>query len=163
VLAVSGRCSAATTDSTPSGAPVTTSAAPAIATTYAEHHEATIDVQHGDGLATAAGAFWVKTDDGRVVRIDPETNETTGEITVDTTSDTGRYCLGIGTDGESVWACATGDDGVGVAQIDPDTREVVRQVPVDKLIWAAMRLGRVGPGCLPLVRDGTSACGGGRS
>jgi hypothetical protein len=100
---------------------VTSVGAPASSTTYGARTEAVIDDANADGLVAAAGAVWVKSDDGRVVRIDPSTNAVTDTLQMDQVSDSSHYCQGIGADGSSVWACATRDDGTGVAQIDPGT------------------------------------------
>jgi DNA-binding beta-propeller fold protein YncE len=122
--------------------------------TYGSRVEAVLDVADADGMVAAAGALWVKTDDGRVVRIDPATNAVTDEIPVDLVSDPDRYCQGIGTDGTSVWACATRDDGTGVAQIDPGTRRVVRVVPADK-VFDQLAIPATSRGMWLLVADGT--------
>jgi hypothetical protein len=94
---------------------------------------ATLSVDGADGMVAAAGALWVKTDPGHVVRIDPTTNKITDDIVVDHRPDRSAYCQGIGTDGTSVWPCATLPGGVGVAQIDPATRRVVHVVPGRKV------------------------------
>jgi len=84
-------------------------------------------------MVALAGALWVKTDPGYLVRIDPATNRVTRMIKLDTVSNPTRFCLGLGTDGRSVWACATTDHGTDLAQIDPKTMRIVRQVPVGKI------------------------------
>ncbi len=89
--------------------PVTTAPTAIVSTTFSARHQATIAVQNADGLIAFAGALWVKTDDGRVVRIDPATNRVTREIAVDDVSDKNQYCQGIGTDGKSIWACMQRD------------------------------------------------------
>jgi streptogramin lyase len=135
---------------------VTTSAAPAASVKYSTRRQATITVTNGDGLVAAAGAVWVKTDDGRAVRVDPATNRVTDEIKLDTVADESQHCQGIGTDGVSVWACATGDEGTGVAQIDPKARRVVRRVPVGK-VFDQLALPSTSRGIWVLTADGTSA------
>ena len=92
-----------------------------------------VKVANPDGIVAVGGDLWVKTDDGRAVRIDPRTNRVTGQVGLDRVSDPSRYCQGIGTDGTSVWACATEHDGTGVAQIDPAEARVRRRVPVGKV------------------------------
>jgi streptogramin lyase len=136
--------------------PVTTSAAPATTATYAERQQAVIHVTNGDNLVAAAGAVWVKTDDGRVVRIDPATNQVSGETKVDTTSDENQYCQGIGADRSSIWACATGDDGIGVAQLDPASRRIVRRVAVGK-VFDQLALPFTSHGLWVLTANGASA------
>ncbi|WP_433167220.1 PQQ-binding-like beta-propeller repeat protein [Kribbella sp. CA-247076] len=155
-LAVVAGCSSEPTASTSPSVPITTSAAPATTATYAERQQAVISVANGDGLAAAAGAVWVKTDDGRVVRVDPRTNRVTGETKVDTTSDENEYCQGIGADRASVWACATGDDGIGVVQLDPATRRIVRRVAVDK-VFDQLAMPFTSRGLWVLTANGSSA------
>ncbi|TCO44856.1 putative pyrroloquinoline-quinone binding quinoprotein [Kribbella antiqua] len=154
VALVLGGCSA--TESSSPSAPVTTSAAPETKATYIERRQAVIPVTNGDGLVAAAGAVWVKTDDGRVVRIDPATNRVTGEIKIDTTSDENQYCQGIGADSSGLWACATADDGTGVAQIDPNTRRIVRRVAVGK-VFDQLTLPLANRGLWVLTSNGTQA------
>jgi outer membrane protein assembly factor BamB len=90
-------------------------------------------IENGDGLTAVGGSLWVKTDDGRVVRIDPATNRVVGELKLDTNTDPNEYCQGIGTDQTSVWACATTDSGTDVVQIDPASGRIVRRVAVRKV------------------------------
>lgn len=105
----------------------------AVATsTLSSRHVATLRVDNGDGMAVVAGFLWVKTDDGRVVQIDPATNRVRREIKVDTTSDPSEYCQGIGSDGASVFACATTDNGTDVVMIQPATGRRVRRIKTDK-------------------------------
>ena len=94
---------------------------------------AVVTVANPDGIVAVGHDLWIKTDDGRAVRIDPGTNEVTGQVGLDRVSDPSRYCQGIGTDGTSMWACATEQDGTAVAQIDAGNARVRRRVPVDKL------------------------------
>ncbi|MFD3400016.1 hypothetical protein ACFWUU_05045 [Kribbella sp. NPDC058693] len=100
---------------------------------YSARTQTVIAIENADGLTAAGGALWVKTDDGRVVRIDPATNRTTGELKLDTNSDPSDYCQGIGTDQAAVWACATTDQGTDVVKIDPASRRIVRRVAVGKV------------------------------
>jgi hypothetical protein len=98
---------------------------------------ATIEVKYPDELVFVQGYIWVKTDDGHLVQVDPTTNSVVGDIKVDTTSDPYHYCQGIGTDGDSIWACsASGDEDnktIDVVRIDPNTRSVVETVKVGKI------------------------------
>lgn len=155
-LVVLGACSPAPPESSAPSAPVTISAVPDAEVKYSTRRQAVIQVANGSSLVAAAGAVWVKTDDGRVVRIDPTSNRATTEIKLDTTSDPSRYCLGIGTDGASVWACATADDGTGVAQIDPNGRRIVRRVAVDK-VFDQLVLPSTSRGIWVLTANGTAA------
>jgi hypothetical protein len=133
----------------------TTAGSPATSATYAGREEATVALANPDAMVAAAGALWVKTDDGRVARIDPTTNAITDELTVDQVSDPEDYCQGIGADGTSVWACATRDDGTGVAQIDPGTRAVVRVLPAGK-VFDQLAIPTTGRGVWLLTADGSS-------
>ena len=76
-----------------------------------------------DYLAATADAVWVKSDDGSLDRIDPQTNTITASVEV---SDS--LCQGLGAGPRSVWTCTTG----GVVRVDPVTNEVVASVDVDK-------------------------------
>lgn len=108
----------------------------ASSTTYAARQQATITIPNpggGDGLVALAGALWVKTDPGYLVRIDPARNRVTRSIKLDTVSNPTKFCLGLGSDGRSVWACATTDHGTDVIQVDPVTMRIVRHVPVGKI------------------------------
>ena len=154
-LVVLGGCSSTSTKREPSTVPVTVSATPARSATYSARVQATISVANGDGLVAVDGALWVKTDDGRVVRIDPATNRVTREIRLDTVSDPSKYCQGIGTDGTSVWACATSDDSTGIAQIDPNSGRAVRRVPVGK-VFDQLALPATARGIWILTADGNS-------
>lgn len=95
--------------------------------------EVHVPVANGDGLVRVAGQVFVKTDDGVVVRVDPWSARITGQVRVDTTSGTSRYCQGIGTDGPSVWACSTGAASTGLVRLDPKTLRVTARVPLDKV------------------------------
>jgi len=98
---------------------------------------AAIDVAFPDEMVFVQGYLWVKTDSGYVVQIDPASNSVVGEIKVDTTTSPHYYCQGLGTDGETVWACsASGDDDhrtINVVRIDPGTQSVVATVEVGKI------------------------------
>ena len=79
----------------------------------------------------------IKTDDGHLIQVDPDTNEITGDIEVDTTTDPFHFCQGLGTDGEHIWVCsATGDAeniGIDVVRVDPGSLSVVETFEVGKL------------------------------
>jgi hypothetical protein len=98
---------------------------------------ASLEIRYADELAWAQGYIWVKTDDGRVVKVDPATNTLVADIKVDTTLDANHYCQGLGTDGESLWACsASGDEDartIDVVRLDPATLGVIATVPVNKV------------------------------
>lgn len=98
---------------------------------------AAIEVAFPDEIVFVGGFIWVRTDDGRVVQIDPATNAVTGEIKVDSTTSLHDFCQGLGTDGENVWVCALkGDEDqstIDVVRIDPATRSVVATAAVDKI------------------------------
>lgn len=110
---------------------------PSSIVTLEERLLATIDIRSPDELALVQGFIWVKTDDGHVIQVDPATNRVVGDIKVDTTRDPFHYCQGLGTDGESIWACsASGDEDdrtIDVVRIDPGSRSVVETVAVGKI------------------------------
>lgn len=88
--------------------------------------EARFDVIGGpDWLAEADGSLWVKADDGRVVRLDPATNEIQAEIQAGSDTET---CQGLGAGAGDVWTCDERD----LVRIDPMTNGVAATVPVDK-------------------------------
>lgn len=135
--------------------PVVTSAAPGAEVGYAARRQAVLSIPNADGLVAAVGAVWVKTDDGTVVRVDPRTNKVTGRVKVDTTSDTGKYCLGIGADETTVWACSETDGGTAVVRIDPRTLKVLSRVPVGK-VFDQLTLAVTARGIWVLTKDGTT-------
>jgi outer membrane protein assembly factor BamB len=97
-------------------------------TPLAQVQESEIALTGGPDWTTAYEGFvWVKRDDGFVTRIDPATNEPSGEVRADTKSD--QYCQGIGSGEGAVWSCSGGD----VVRIDPKTLEVVASIPVGKV------------------------------
>lgn len=103
-------------------------------------------IQFADGLTALGTSLFAKTDDGRVVRVDTASAAVTGEVRVDTTNDPARYCMGIGTDGEALYACSTGDESTSVVRVDPGTLEVLDTLDADMLFdqvtlpWAAGHL-----------------------
>jgi hypothetical protein len=137
------------------GRPATVSAAPEISSAYAPRRQAVVDIENPDGIVAAAGMVFVKTDDGRVVRVDPATNKVTGSVRVDTSTDPQTYCQGIGADSAAVWACAAADDGTGLAQIDPKTLRVTRRVAVRK-VFDQLTLPVTARGVWVLDGDGSS-------
>jgi hypothetical protein len=110
---------------------------PATIVSFDERLLATIDIEYPDELVFLQDFIWVKTDDGRVLQVDPTTNSVVGDIKVDTTSDPFHYCQGLSTDGTHIWACsASGDENhrtIDVIRIDPSTRSVVATVKVGKI------------------------------
>lgn len=112
---------------------VTITAAPPRSTGYAQRMRAKVRVDDGDGLALTNGALWVKTDDGRVVRVNPSTNRVTGEVRVDTSTDPSTYCQGIAAVRGAVWACSATGSSTDVAEVDTSTLAVTRRARVDKV------------------------------
>ena len=100
---------------------------------YRDITQATISIDNADGMVALAGGLWVKTDDGRVVRVDAATSKITLQVKVDRVSDPSHYCQGIGSDGTRVWACATRDTGTDLVQLDPISGHTLRTVAVDKV------------------------------
>jgi outer membrane protein assembly factor BamB len=98
---------------------------------------ATVDINNPDEIVSVQGFIWVKTDDGRVVQVDPATNTVVADIKVDTTTDPSRYCQGLGADENNVWACSASGDAdqasIDVVRIDPKSRNVVATVNVGKI------------------------------
>ena len=94
---------------------------------------ASIAVHNPDGLAAIDGAVFVKTDDGRVVRIDPRTNRVVAQARLDHAPDPSNYCQGIGSDGRTLWACAVSGTSTEVVRIDPVTLDVTARAAVDKV------------------------------
>lgn len=137
LLLVSAACSSnAPTPDSASSAPstsMTISDSAARTTGYSERVQARVRVDNGDGLAEVDGSIWVKTDDGRVVRVDPRTNRVTGQVPVDTSTDSSSYCQGIGVVEGALWACSANGQSTDVAEVDSATLKVKRRVPVDKV------------------------------
>lgn len=110
-------------------APVTLpppAAADPLVVPVADRTEARFDIIGGpDWLAATDDALWVKVDDGRVVRLDPTTNEVLAEIQAGSDSE---ICQGIGAGDGELWTCDERD----LVRIDPATNEVAARVPVDK-------------------------------
>ncbi len=113
--------------------PVVVTAPPAATATVASRLIARVRVANPDGLVEVGGSVWVKTDDGRVVRIDPSSDTVTGSVRIDTARAPNHYCQGIGTDGVAVWACTASDTSTGIVRIDPRTMSVGTPIAVGKL------------------------------
>ncbi|MDQ6934127.1 MAG: hypothetical protein M3130_02335 [Actinomycetota bacterium] len=108
-------------------------AAPKANATVASRLMARVRIANPDGLVEVGGFIWVKTDDGRVVRIDPSTDTVTGTVRIDTAKVPNHYCQGIGTDGADVWACTASDTSTGIVRIDPKTMSVGAPIEVGKV------------------------------
>jgi outer membrane protein assembly factor BamB len=89
-------------------------------------------IPDGDTMVEVGGSVWVKTDDGQLVRVDPATTRVTGRLQLDQRGLGQRYCEGIGSDGTSVWTCATNADATPIVRVDPVTAKVVQRYEVDK-------------------------------
>lgn len=113
----------------------------------------TVPVDNPDGLVAVGDALFVKTDDGRVVRIDPKTVKVTGEVKLDTATDRNNYCQGITTDGTAVWACSASDSSTGLVKVDPTTLTAGAVVPVGK-IFTQLSLPRTARGVWVLTGTG---------
>lgn len=141
--------------SKPPSARVTTVASPARTVTFARLKQAVVQIANADGIVAVAGGLWVKTDDGRAVRVDPATNKITTQVSLDHVSDRSDYCQGIGTDGKTVWACATENDGTALAQIEPASAHVLRRVKIGKL-FDQLSLPATARGIWALTGDGAT-------
>jgi hypothetical protein len=113
-----------------------------------------VHLENPDGLASLGGAVFVKTDDGRVARIDPGTGRVTRTARVDTAHDRAHYCQGIGSDGATLWACSAGDTTTDVVRLDPRTLAVTARVAVDK-VFDQLALGVTGGRVWVLAGDGS--------
>lgn len=127
----------ACTASSPQATPPSVLPTPSSIVPFEKRLLATIDIKYPDELVFVQGFIWVKTDDGHVIQVDPATNSVVGDIKVDTTSDPYHYCQGLGTDGESIWACsASGAENnrtIDVVRIDPGSKSVVETIKVGKI------------------------------
>lgn len=92
-----------------------------------------VEIGQPDGLAAWGGDVFVKTDTGRVVRVDGAAAKAVGSAEVDTYNDAGHYCTGIAADATSLWTCSAGQDSTDLVSLDPATLEVTHRYPVDKL------------------------------
>ena len=88
--------------------------------------EASVAVDKPIGMASDGQALWVLTEDGRLVRIDPATNEVSDTVALD-----GAPYLynGVSADPDGVWATRW-SPGI-VYRIDPVTRSITAQVETD--------------------------------
>ncbi len=113
--------------------PVEVDGRPELATPLAEAQEASVRLDGGpDWLASAGGYLWIKRDNGMITRIDPRTNEPSGEVLVDTKSQAQfgqTLCQGIGAGGGAIWSCSGSD----VVRIDPKQLKVTDSIPVGKV------------------------------
>jgi len=138
---------------------VTTGVAKPLATTpLAERQIGRITIDNADGLVAALGFIWVKTDDGRLVKVDPRTNRIVRQRKLDTATEQSHYCQGIGTDGKSVWACATTDTATDVVKVDPTSLAPVQRLRVNK-VFDQLRLPFAGGKLWVLGADGSSLIG----
>jgi len=92
-----------------------------------ERVEQVFAISEPDTLAAAAGALWVKRDDGVLDRIDPTTDQVVASIATETAGMT--PCAGLGGLGDVLWVCAGGGS---VARIDPATNTQVALLDVGK-------------------------------
>jgi hypothetical protein len=115
-------------------------------------------IPNGDTMVEVGGAVWVKTDDGQLVRVDPTTTRVTGRLQLDQKGLDHRYCEGIGTDGTSVWTCATNAKTTPIVRIDPATAEVAQRYEVDK-IFDQLYLPYVAGRIWVLTGDGSTITG----
>ncbi|HET6166153.1 MAG TPA: hypothetical protein VFE07_04945 [Marmoricola sp.] len=153
-------CGSTTADTAPDARPSpsrtrTAATTPAKTTAYATRQQAKFLADGADGMVALAGALWVKTDLGHVVRIDPRTNKITADIVVDKYTGQSFYCQGIGAVRDAVWACKTRSDGIGVVRIDPSTGRVTRLVKVGK-VFDQLALPSTSRGIWVLTDDGNS-------
>ena len=123
----------ATAGSAPAASPVQVPAEPRARVALQRRLVARVEIDNPDALVEALGYLWVKTDDGQVVKVDPGTDRVAARRRIDTAQDPGTYCLGIGTDGRSVWACAARDTTTDVVQLDPRSLRPVRRVAAHKV------------------------------
>jgi DNA-binding SARP family transcriptional activator/ABC-type branched-subunit amino acid transport system substrate-binding protein len=105
---------------------------------------ATVGDAVADHVAVGAGGVWVIGPDGRVLRIDPQTNRIAAAIS-------GVRARAIAADATSVWAL--GDDG-RVARIDGRSNTIVARGRVDATAVASIAAGR-GGAWVSAPEDGT--------
>jgi hypothetical protein len=132
-MAAGGACASSHGPVSRSAAPLLVTGSPAASSTLASREVARIRIANPDGMTEVAGQIWVKTDDGRVVRVDPSRNKVIGSIQVDTAAEPQHYCQGIGTDGTDVWSCAASDTTTGLVRIDPTHPKPGKPAAVDKI------------------------------
>jgi hypothetical protein len=132
-MTLGGACASSRGPASHSAAPLVVTAPPGAISTLASRVVARIPITNPDGLTEVAGKIWVKTDDGRVVRVDPSRNKVTGSIRVDTATAPAHYCQGIGTDGTDVWSCSATDTTTNLVRIDPHHPDGGKSTAVDKV------------------------------
>jgi sugar lactone lactonase YvrE len=85
-----------------------------------------------DWMVSAFGSLWVKTDDGTVLRLDPDTGKEIAQIVAGPFDE--PLCQGLGASDDAIWACpAIGEPGGTVVRIDPDANEIVSTLKVRKI------------------------------
>ncbi|MGD9959260.1 YncE family protein [Nocardioides sp.] len=156
-------CTGSDDSSTPAPSPTTGAPAQAAATlpvapgsvvAPASWKLASIEIENPDGLAGLDGAVFVKTDDGRVVRLDASTGKVTAQRKIDTATDIAHYCQGIGSDGETLWACSASDTTTDIVRLDPATLKETGRAKVDK-VFDQLSLGVGGGRVWVLTGDGS--------
>lgn len=88
---------------------------------------ARISIPSPDWMASAFGSLWVKRDDGRVVRVDPQRSNVIEEIGPGPLGQ--RSCQGIGASDEAIWSCPP---GVALQRIDPEANSIAATIRIDK-------------------------------
>jgi streptogramin lyase len=89
--------------------------------------QASIPVANLSWLSFYQGFVWVKRDDGFVTKIDPRSNQPSGQVGAYT--DQQHYCQGIGAGGGAVWSCS----GSNITRIDPKLMKIVASIPAGKV------------------------------
>ena len=124
-----------------------------------ERARITLPPGDGDDIVAVGGSIWVKLQDGHLVRVDPSTNKVAASIALDAPGlPADRHCQGLGTDGTSVWTCATRAKTTPIVRIDPATGKVVETFDVDKAsdqVTLPYALGRI----WVLTGDGSTLVG----
>lgn len=110
------------------GWPVVVSSTPAATTQLADVADAVFRlIGDPDWIVAFDGFIWIKGDNGFVTKIDPATNSAVDDVHSDTKSN--QLCQGIGAGGGYIFSCSGSD----VVQIDPDTVEVLKSIPIAKV------------------------------
>jgi streptogramin lyase len=90
--------------------------------------EITID-SGPDRLVEAFGSLWVKRDDGKVIRVDPDAGKVLAEI--ETVPFKQPVCQGLGVSDDSIWECPRKGT---VVRVDPESDTVDAEVQIDKVL-----------------------------